>query len=51
MCHINSKITSRIDKLLAKQNSIKLALKAKVMPFFEHHDTNSELINYIETIF
>ena len=37
--------------LIAKQNYIKLAIKAYRMPFFGYDDRKCEQISYIETVF
>jgi len=44
-------IKSVCSNSLVKQKYLKLVLKAKLMHFFGYHDTKSELINYIETLY
>ena len=44
-------IKSVCSNSLVKQICLKLVLEVKLMHFFGYHDTNSELINYIETLY
>ena len=36
---------------MAEQNYSNLSLKPNIMPFFWCHDTKSDIINYIETLY